>query len=117
MNGIKTTICIIIAILLDLLMWYLWQPPMNFSSPSFWWFVILAVGIVSLAFAIAGYFDDVLLPAGITGAIAGIALIIWLIGACFSGGLFNAKLMSNLLDVETTTFDAEFENVNWDTVP
>lgn len=117
MNGLKTTILLIIAILFDAFMWYLWQPPMNVSSPSFWWFVIMAVGIIALSLLIAGSDDEVFLPAGIAGFIAGFAFIIWFLGACFSGGLFNAKLLYNLLDVQSTTFEAEFENVNWDTVP
>ena len=117
MSALKTTIFLAIALLLDAFIWYLWLPPMNFASPSFWWFVIVAAGIVAAALFIAGYEDDVIAPAGITAAIAAVGFLFFIIGACAGGTFFNSKAYANLLQVEDTTFESEFENVNWDTVP
>ena len=117
MRPIKTTILLVCAVLLDLGIWYLWLPPMNLSSPSMWFFFIVAIGIVAGALCIAGYDDEVYLPAGIAGIIAGICALVLIIIPCFSGALFNSKLYSSLLEVENTTFETEFTNVDWDTVP
>ena len=117
MRPVKTTILLIVALILDYGIWYLWLPPMNLSSPSMWLFFIVAIGLIALALLIAGLDDEVFLPSGITGIIAGICLLILIIVPCFSGAMFNSKVYANLLTVEDTTFESEFKNVDWNTVP
>jgi len=117
MRPIKTTILLIIAVLLDYGIWYLWQPPMNLSSPSMWAFFIIAIGLLAIALAISGYDEDCYIPAGIFGIVAAFCLVVLIVVPCFSGALFNSKVYSNLLTVNETTFETEFQNVDWNTVP
>lgn len=121
MRPIKTTLLLILAVLLDLGVWYVWQPPMNLSSPSMWFFFAVEIGIVAVALLVAGYnyWDDEFygLPAGIAGIIAGICILVLIIVPCFSGALFNSKVYANLLTVEDTAFETEFKDVDWNTVP
>ena len=117
MNFLKTTILLVIAVIWDILMWYLWLPPMNLSSPSLWGYVIVAAAIIAAALLIAGQEDEAFIPGTIACGIAAVAGIIMLGGLFFGSNMFNAKTVSRLLDVNNTTFAAEFADVNWDTVP
>ena len=117
MRPIKTTILLIVAILLDLGIWYLWLPPMNLSSPSMWMFFIVAIGLVAIALAISGYDEECYIPASIAGIMTALCAVVLIIVPCFSGALFNSKVYANLLSVNETTFETEFQNVDWNTVP
>lgn len=117
MRPLKTSLLLALALVIDYFIWHLWLPPMNLSSPSFWFFGVICAGIIAIALLISGYDDEFFLPAGIAGIIAGVCFLVLIIVPCFSGALFNSKLYASRLDVSETTFDAEFENVDWNTVP
>ena len=104
MTALRTTISIFIAALLNLGIWYLWLPPMNLLAPSFWCFLIIAILIIAAALAFAGYDEEFYTPATIAVIVAIVCLAILIIGSLFGCSFFNAKMHSNLLEVQDTIF-------------
>ena len=117
MKVLKFFIAFVIATLVNWGLAYLLLPPMNFSAPSFWWFMLLAALVCAAAFGIAGWYDEEFVPAFISLGAAALALIILTIGGCIGAKMFNSKAYANLLNVSNTTFEEQFANVNWNSVP
>ena len=117
MNFLKTAICLVVAVLIIGLIFYLWLPPINLTSPAFWSFAITSGIILTIALAIAGMEDEEFRPAYATGISAIICLVVLIIGSIVGSSAFQAKTYYNRLDVETTKFENEFANVNWESVP
>lgn len=117
----KTTIFVAIAMALEGILYYFFLPPLNFRAPSFWLFVFIGVLLVAGAIALSVYSDGDDLEDSIAAPIIGIlivaSIVIPLIGESFSCTALHAKENANLLEVSDTTFESEFKNVNWNTIP
>ena len=117
MSFIKTIISLIVALLLDFVLWYLWLPPINLSSPSMWLFIIVGLIPIAIALFISGYDTDIIWPINIIGCTIVLFIAVLLLGMLFSSSVFNAKKHASLLEVNNTSFEKEFANVDWNTVP
>ena len=118
----KTIIWLAVALVLIAIMWYLWLPPIALSSPSFWWCLIATAAIITLALFGAGndwgYCEmDNPIPGLVSLGVAVLALVILMLGGWAGSSFFNAQTYNELLAVENTTFESEFDTVNWDSVP
>lgn len=121
MRFMKTTIFVAISLILTGVLYYFWLPPLNLSAPGFWFFAFIAVLTVSGAIALSVFAEGDDLEDSIAAPIITILIIasiaIPLIGEIGSATCFHAKKNANLLEVTNTTFESEFENVDWNTIP
>ena len=115
--GIKFSISAVVTAILTWILYYFWLPPMNLSSPEFYWFLITVGIIFTVCLSLAGLDEDILIPSFIVGGITAGIFLIWLLVSMFSGTMFNARTYHARLTVETTTFETEIPEVNWNTVP
>lgn len=115
--GIKFDISTIVTALYAWLSYYVFLPAMNLASPGFWWYFI-CIGIVyTVCLGISAGYDEVFIPPVITGCITALILIIWIIGYIVGTPLSNPIAHQTRLTVETTTFENEIKEVDWNRVP
>lgn len=115
--GVKISISAVVTALCAWVIHYLFLPAMAPSSPGFWWYWAFVVAIFAICAFCAGYDDEIYGPSLVAGIVAAAMLIILLIGWIISWPLCNSNAYYSRLDVENTTFEEEFEQVDWNTVP
>lgn len=116
-NTIKFSSATIVTIFFAWLIYYLALPAANLTNPAFWWYLIGIGIILTVAFALAGMYDEIFLPAYISGGITVLMLVILMFGAIAGTEMFSAHKYQTRLDVENTTFSEEFTDVSWNSVP
>jgi len=117
MNGIKFSISTAVTVFLAWLIYYLALPAINLTAPSFWFYIIVVGVIGTIAFYIAGAEDEIMVPTVIFGGLAALSLVILIVGSIIGTPLFNSNAYHTRLSVETTTFENEISEVDWNTVP
>jgi len=119
-TGIKITITSALTLMFGWLLYVLALPALTLSSPGLWWYAIIVVAFFALCNNICGYFsdDEINIRIGIVAWIIAAALLIILcLGALIGSPMFNASAYHNRLEVTNTTFEQEFDQVDWNTVP
>lgn len=116
-NTVKFSLAGIVTALFAWLIYWLALPAINLSAPGFWFYLIGIGMILAIALACAGITDELYLPAIISAGITALFVVILIIGAIAGTPMFSSSAHYNRLDVETTTFEEEFSNVDWNTVP
>lgn len=117
MRIVRDAIALLISALIIWGIYYLWLPPVNLASPAFWFFLIVAFVIIAAALFIAGWFEEEFHEAIISACLAVVCVLVLSIGAIVGSPMCNSNAYYTRLSVADTTFESEFENVNWDSVP
>ena len=116
-NTVKFSVAGIVTAFFAWFIYWLSQPAVNLANPAFWWYMICIGVILTICFAIAGAYDEFYTPAFISGGISALLLVILIIGAIAGSAMFSSHKYHTRLDVQGTTFEEEFSEVNWNTVP
>lgn len=115
--GIKISISSVFTAILAWGLYYLTLPALTPASPSFWWYSIAVVVCFAICATKSGWEDEIMLPSTISWIIAIVLLVILIIGSIIGSPMINSNAVYSRLDVESTTFAEEFEQVDWNTVP
>lgn len=116
-NTVKFSVAGIVTAFFAWLIYYLAMPAANFANPGFWWYLIGVGAILTAALFIAGAWDEILLPGFIAGGVTVLMLLILIIGAIAGSAMCSSGKYYSRLEVENTTFEQEFNEVDWNTVP
>lgn len=116
-NTIKFGISTIVSLFLAWLIYYLMLPAMNIASPGTYFYLITVGVIFAIAFAIAGASDEIYIPSIVFAGITVLLVVILIVGAIIGSTLASSSIYQSRLNVETTTFEAEIPEVDWNTVP
>lgn len=116
-NTIKFSLSGIITAFLAWLIYYLAMPAPNFANPGFWWYLIAIGAILTVCLIFAGLWDEIFIPAFVSGGLTVLMLLILIIGAIAGSAMFSSHKYYNRLKVENTTFEQEFNEVDWNTIP
>ncbi len=116
-NTVKFSVAGIVTAFFAWLIYYLAMPAANFANPGFWWYLIGVGAILTVALFIAGAWDEILLPGFIAGGVTVLMLLVLIIGAIAGSAMFSSHKYYSRLEVENTTFEQEFNEVDWNTVP
>lgn len=116
-NTLKFSVAGIVTAFFAWLIYYLALPAANFGNPGFWFYLIGVGMILTIALALAGLWDELYVPAIISGAITVLMLLILIIGGIVGFRMCSSNKYHSRLDVDDTTFENEFSNVDWNTVP
>ncbi len=116
-NTIKFSVAGLVTAFFAWLIYYLAMPAANFANPAFWWYLIGVAAILSVALLIAGFYDEIFMPAIISGIVTVLMLLILIIGAIAGSAMCSSDKYYNRLEVSNTTFADEFAEVDWNTVP
>lgn len=138
MKNLKIKILVIIlAILVIFGIYYVTLPAINIHSVNTWWFMIIAVFVISILFSLRKNFNDKRKikdflsksekidhkSLGVTGltkfgfAVTGILLIIYIIGSILSSPIVNAKKYQQLMTVTDKDFIENIEQADFNSVP
>lgn len=118
MRFVKYSLALLFTALLGWGIFLLWLPPVSLASPSFWGYIITIVSVAIIFLAITERLgDDRLVATNITTLIALLCVAVLLLGLLFSSAMFNAKKYHSRLSITNTTFENEFQYVNWDSIP
>lgn len=130
-KGIKKLILVLAILLAAFLYYYFTLPALNIHSAGFWWFIIGAVIILSLFFMVRSISKHHALSKkkeleitketmGLSRFgfyLAGILVVVFLIGTFLSSPVINSKKYQSLLTVETREFAQDFKQADYNTVP
>lgn len=116
-NGTKFLIANAVTIFFAWLLYYLALPALNLTSPGFWMYWLLVGIFGAIANSIAGAEDEIFTPFAIYAGIGTVALVVLIVGGLIGTPLFNSSAHQTRLTVETTTFENEITEVDWNTVP
>jgi len=115
---IKISVCTVITALFAWLTYYLALPAMNLASPGFWWYLISIAVVFAICSSVADFIEDEsFIQTGISWIVSGVLFLILIVGVIIGSPMFNSTAYLVRLDVENTTFEQEFEQVDWNTVP
>lgn len=123
--GLKLLITIAITVVGALLAFYFMLPPISLKAPEFYTYLVLVLVIYGAAsFVINGagttpaYVPYVVKKRiKIPAIIAGVIIVIAIIGAVASSVVFRASAYKDLLKVSEGTFAEDIEEVDFNTVP
>ena len=123
--GLKLLITIVVTIVGALIAFYFMLPPISLKAPEFYTYLVLVLVIYGVAsFVINGanttpaYMPYVVKKRiKIPAIIAGVIIVIALIGALASSVIFRASSYKDLLKVNEGTFAEDIEEVDFNTVP
>lgn len=130
-KGMKKLILAIVVIVAAFLYYYITLPAFNIHSAGLWWFVIGAVVILSLVFMVRSISKHHALSKkkelelnketmGLSRLgfyLAGILILVFLVGTFLSSPVINSKKYQSLLTVETRAFTQDFKQADYSTVP
>lgn len=130
-KGMKKLILAIVVIVAAFLYYYITLPAFNIHSAGLWWFVIGAVVILSLVFMVRNISKHHALSKkkelelnketmGLSRLgfyLAGILILVFLVGTFLSSPVINSKKYQSLLTVETRAFTQDFKQADYSTVP
>lgn len=116
-NTIKFSVSGIITALFAWLLYWLTQPAVNLSNPGLWWYAIGVGVFLTVCLYIAGTSDWLFVPATVTGIITAVIFLALIIGAIAGSAMCSSYKYHSRLEVENTTFEQEFSEVDWNTVP
>lgn len=123
--GLKLVITLAVTLVGALIAFYLMLPPISLKAPEFYTYLILVLVIYAVAaFVINGagrtpaYTPYVIKKRiKIPAIIAGVIIVIAVIGAIASSVIFRASSYKELLKVNEGTFAEDIEEVDFNTVP
>ena len=115
--AIKYSVATLVTGLLAWLLYYLTMPAVNLTNPAFWWYMIAVAAILAVGFLIVGFTEEFYMPAGLVAIIAAVLFVILLIGLYVDSPMCSASKYYDRLKIENTTFEQEFSEVDWNTVP
>lgn len=127
MKAIKTLFTVIILGFAVFAYYYLALPAINIHSSGFWWFIILALALVSIAFGLIAFSDPGIRTSfsrtsqkrlfniftGITGAV----FIVYIIAAVLSSPLVHAKKYQKLLTVVERNYTDDIKEISYKEIP
>jgi len=127
LKAIKTLITVIILGFAVFVYYYLALPAINIHSSGFWWFIILALALVSIAFGLIAFSDPgrrtsfsrtsqkrlFNIFTGITGAV----FIVYIIAAVLSSPLVHAKKYQKLLTVVERNYTDDIKEISYKEIP
>lgn len=130
-KGMKKLILVIVVLIAAFLYYYITLPAFNIHSAGLWWFVIGAVVILSLVFMVRSISKHHALSKkkelelnketmGLSRLgfyLAGILILVFLVGTFLSSPVINSKKYQSLLTVETRAFTQDFKQADYSTVP
>ena len=122
--GLKLLISFIITVVLSGAVYYIMYPALNFKTTELYTFVIAIVAIFFFSFSLLiGARRKVEARAYakkksvIPVIIAGVLLLVMLVGYLAGATLFRAKSYSELMTVSNSDFAEDFKDINYDEVP
>jgi len=126
-RALKIIFAVIILCLALFLYFYLALPAINIHSSGFWWFIILALAIVSLVLALMAYSDlgsrsqmDSFKWRKIFKIVAGttaVLMFVFTIAGILSSPLINAKKYQKLLTVEERNYTDDIKEISYNEIP
>lgn len=115
-----------VSVVVGILLYFFFLPAINLTAPSFWFYIfcILICGFITAiildevdaTFGIDDV-DDISVPTWIFGSASVLVALMLALGTLFSCSMFNANTYYKSLKVTDTTFEQEFVELDWNTVP
>ncbi|MBR4241673.1 MAG: YrzE family protein [Eubacterium sp.] len=122
--GLKLLISCIITLVLSGAVYYMMIPALNFKSSELYMFIIAICAIFFFCFSIligarrkVEAREYAKKKSVIPIAIAGVLILIMLIGYLCGATIFRAKSYSELMPVSNSDFSEDFKDINYDQVP
>jgi hypothetical protein len=122
--GLKLLISFIITVVLSGIAYYVTYPALNFKTSELYTFAIAIVAIFFFSFAIligarrkVERREYAKKKAIIPVIIAGVIMLVMLIGFLTGATIFRAKSYSKLMTVSSSDFSEDFKDINYDEVP
>lgn len=131
---VRNTVIAIISLIIAGIYYYIALPAINLHSPGLWWFIIVAVLFVSLFWFLKG-FKTKGVPkvygknpfrvnenknwkaTKIGFILAGVLVVVYLIGSILSSPIINAGKYQKLLTVQQRDFTEDIKEVDFRTIP
>lgn len=125
---LKWFIAVFVLLFISFINYYVALPAINIHSPGFWFFVIVAlllitiiIGIVTANFDRNGHrFPGPMFKNNffkIALAVTGVMVIVFLIGSILSSPIINAKKYQSLLTITEREFNEDIKEISFDEIP
>ena len=130
-KGIKKLILVLVVLVAAFIYYYVTLPALNIHSVGLWWFLIGAILMLSAFFMIKSvakhnalskkkeleFTKETIGFSRFGFYLAGVVLVVFLIGTFLSSPVINSKKYQSLLSVETRQFTEDFKQADYNTVP
>ena len=130
-KGIKKLILVLVVLVAAFIYYYVTLPALNIHSVGLWWFLIGAILMLSAFFMIKSvakhnalskkkeleFTKETIGLSRFGFYLAGVVLVVFLIGTFLSSPVINSKKYQSLLSVETRQFAEDFKQADYNTVP
>lgn len=111
----------IFALLLAGLYYYITLPAINIHSSGFWFFIIVLVAIITIAYIVRKRYSRFEIKESkvvkVLGGLLILLVAVYLIGSLLSSPIVNAKKYQKLLTVEEGEFTEDIEELSYDQIP
>lgn len=122
--GIKILFSCIITLIISCAIYYIMYPALNFKTADLYTFVIAIIAVFFFSFSIligarrkVEAREYAKKKSIIPIAIAGVIILVMIIGYLAGATIFRAKSYSELMSVSNSNFSEDFKDINYDEVP
>lgn len=124
---INSLITLIILGILGFIYYYIALPPVNIHSPGFWWFILIALIVLSIIFGVIANFDKngrlqkensgrkVLFNMIIS--ITGGLILVFIVGSILSSPIVNARKYQKLLTITDRNYTDDIKEISYKDIP
>ncbi len=124
---LKGFIVVIILAIIGFLYYYVTLPAINIHSPGFWWFILVALIIVTIIATMISFVGKKKELQGrktvgrmLTIAIAiatGVLLVIFVVGSILSSPIVNARKYQRMLTIQDRNFTDDIKEISYKEIP